>query len=128
MGYCTDFSGSIDLPGLKEKDVKRLENILRRNFPHSSDEIRIEKNGSDECHVAIYGVWSNKNDEFQKFVMSIVRAFPKSATGWIDACGDERDDNWALEIGEGKVMFVTYELVVKDKTEMFDAKGGRHHD
>ncbi len=127
MGYCTDFSGSIDLPGLKDKDIKLLESILRRRFPSSSDEIKIEKD-EHGCNLAILGYWKNYNEEFQKFVMAIVRAFPKCATGWIDAQGEERDDNWALEISEGKIMFITYERVIKERTVYFDAKGGRHHD
>ncbi len=127
MGYYTDFTGSIDLPGLSKKDGKRLENILRRRFPESSDEIRIEKD-KDGYHLEIFANWKNYQEEFQKFVMAIVRAFPKYATGWIDACGEERDDNWALEIAEGKVLFITYQQIIKERTTYFDAKGGRHHD
>lgn len=127
MGYYTDFTGSIDLPGLSKKDGKRLENILRRRFPESSDEIRIEKD-KDGYRLEIFANWKNYQEEFQRFVMAIVRAFPKCATGWIDACGEERDDNWALEITEGKVMFVTYQQVIRDRSVYFDAKGGRHHD
>ena len=127
MGYCTDFTGSIDLPGLSEKDAKRLENILRTRFRDSSDEIRIEKD-ADGYRLEISASWKNYQEEFQRFVMAIVRAFPKRATGWIDACGEERDDNWALEISEGKIMFITYEQVIKGKMVYFDAKGGRHHD
>jgi len=127
MGYCTDFTGSIDLPGLSEKDAKRLKNILRTRFRDSSDEIRIEKD-ADGYRLEIFASWKNYQEEFQRFVMAIVRAFPKRATGWINACGEERDDNWALEISEGKIMFITYEQVIKEKTVYFDAKGGRHHD
>lgn len=127
MGYYTDFTGSIDLPGLPDKDAKRLENILRWRFPDSSEEIRIEKD-KDGYRLEIFANWKNYDEEFQKFVMAIVRAFPKCAVGWIDACGEERDDNWALEITEGKIMFITYEQVIKQRTVYFDAKGGRHHD
>lgn len=127
MGYYTDFTGSIDLPGLSEKDAKRLENIVRIRFLGSSDEIRIEKD-ADGYRLAIFANWKNYQEEFQRFVMAIVRAFPKCAVGWIDASGEERDDNWALEITEGKIMFITYEQVIKERTVYFDAKGGRHHD
>jgi len=127
MGYYTDFTGSIDLPRLSDKGAKRLENILRRRFPDSSDEIRIEKD-KDGYRLEIFANWKNYNEEFQRFVMAIVRAFPKCTTGWIDACGEERSDNWALEISEGKIMFITYEQVIKERTVYFDAKGGRHHD
>ena len=101
MGYRTDFTGGIDLPGLSEKDAKRLKNILRTRFRDSSDEIRIEKDADGYC-LEIFASWKNYQEEFQRFVMAIVRAFPKCATGWINACGEERDDNWALEISEGK--------------------------
>lgn len=121
MGYSTDFSGSIDLPGLKDKDIKRLENILRCHFPSSSDEIKIEKDERG-CRLDIFGYWKNYNEEFQKLVMVIVRVFPGCASGWIDACGEEPGDNWALEISEGKVMFITYEQVVKERTVYFDAR------
>lgn len=127
MGYYTDFTGSIKLPGLSEKDAKRLENIVRTRFLGSSDEIRIEKD-ADGYRLRIFANWKNYHEEFQRFVMAIVRAFPKCAVGWIDACGEERDDNWALKIGEGKIMFITYEQVIKERTVYFDAKGGRHHD
>ena len=127
MGYYTDFTGSIDLPGLSGKEGKRLENILRRRFPDFSNESRIEKN-KDGYHLEIFASWKNYHEEFQRFVMAIVRAFPKCAGGWINASGEERDDNWALEISKGKVMFITYEQVIKDTTVFFDAKGGRHHD
>ena len=59
---------------------------------------------------------------------AILKPAEKCAAGWIDASGEERDDNWALEISRGKVMFITYEQVIKDTTVFFDAKGGRHHD
>lgn len=127
MGYYTDFSGSIDLPDLKEKDLKRLENILKSRFPGSSDGVQIEKIATG-CRLAIWGNWKNYNGEFEKLVMAIVRAFPASVSGWIDAYGEERDDRWAVEVGQGKVMLVTYEEVIKERTVLFDAKGGRHHD
>lgn len=127
MGYYTDFSGSIDLPDLNEKDLKRLENILKSRFPDSSEEVRFEKTG-EGYRIAVWGNWKNYNDEIQKLVMAIVRAFPASVSGWIDAYGEERDDRWAVEVGQGKVMLVTYEEVIKERTVLFDAKGGRHHD
>ena len=58
MGYCTDFTGSIHLPGLSEKDAKRLGNILRTRFRDSSDEIRIEKD-KDGYRLEIFGGWEN---------------------------------------------------------------------
>ncbi|HOW87333.1 MAG TPA: hypothetical protein PKV84_01580 [Candidatus Omnitrophota bacterium] len=127
MGYYTDFNGSIDLPGLSEKDGKHLRNIVRRRFPDSSGEIRIEQD-KDGYRLEIFANWKNYHEEFQRFVMAIVRAFPKCASGWIDASGEERDDSWALEVGEGKVMFIGFERVAKDRAVYFDAKGGRHHD
>jgi len=127
MGYYTDFSGSIDLPDLTEKDGKRLGNIFHRHFPESPDGIRIEK-GKAGYRLVIFANWKNYHDEFQRFVMAVVRAFPKCATGWIDACGEDQDDQWALEIDEGQIMFITYEQVIKEKTIYFDFKGGRHHD
>lgn len=127
MGYYTDFTGSIDFPGLSGKNTKRIENIIRRRFPRSSNEIFV-KSDKTGCRIEIFANWKNYHEELQRFVMALVRAFPKCAVGWIDAAGEERDDNWALEVGKGKVLLITYEQVIKGKTIYFDAKGGRHHD
>ncbi len=127
MGYYTDFTGSIDLPGISEKDTQHLENIIRRHFRNAESGIRLEKN-KDGCSLEFFANWKNYNEEFQRFVMAVVRAFPKAAAGRIDACGEDRDDNWALEVGGGKVIYISYEQVAKDRTVYFDAKGGRHHD
>ena len=127
MGYYTDFTGSIDLPGLSGKDGKRLNNILRKRFSGSLDEIRIKKDQGG-YRLEFFVNWKNYHEEFQRFVMAVVRAFPEQATGWIDASGEERDDNWALKIDKGKVLLITYEQVIKEETVYFDAKGGRHHD
>lgn len=124
MGYYTDFAGCIELPGLKKKEIKRLENILKRRYPDFSGAIQIDKD--EHCvRLDVWGNWKNYHEEFERLVMLIVRAFPKAASGWIDASGEERDDNWALEIGKGKVSMITYEQIEKDRAVIFSAKGGR---
>ena len=127
MGYYTDFSGSIDMDDLKEKDLKRFNHILRSRFPGWRNEVKIEKT-KEGLHISVFGNWKNYHEELEKFAMAIVRAFPGHVQGWIDASGEDRDDNWALEIAKGKVIYVAYEQAIKNKTVLFDSKKGRHHD
>lgn len=120
MGYLTDFSGSIIFRGLKETDIKKLKNILHNHGSGISDqfEVKIEDEG---IRIEVWSSWKNYEEEMEKVVTALVRAYPKIAMGRIDATGEERDDTWAIEIGEGRVKRIRFEMVEAGEDLLFDA-------
>ena len=126
MGYMTDFSGALELPGLKESDFAKLDSILTNHrCGLSPDEIILEKTDIG-YQIRICGVWKNYHEELENLVRAVVRRFPRAVSGRIEACGEDRSDNWALEASEGKVKLITYQLALASEVVIFDSKeGGR---
>lgn len=128
MGYLTDFSGTILFRSLKEADMKKLKNILHNHGSGVSDqfEIKLENEG---VKLEVWSSWKNYNEEMEKVVAALVKAYPKIAEGRIDATGEERDDTWAIEIGEGRVTRIQFEMVPAGEVVLFDAclkkRGGK---
>jgi hypothetical protein len=122
MGYYTDFSGTVEIAGLGERDRKRLENILHNHGRFlTREEIKVEKTANGYA-IHVWGSWKNYDGELEKLVQGIVRAYPDSATGRIDAAGEERDDTWALEVADGKVRRLIFEQVISGQELLFDVK------
>ncbi|GEM_PF-3347582 len=128
MGYLTDFSGSIVLQGLKEADLKKLKDVLHNHSFGISDEFQIET-ANEGIKLRICGSWKNYDEEMEKIIQAIIRAYPAIAKGWIDAAGEERDDTWALEIEKGRVRRIRFETVRGSEEILFDAhtekRGGK---
>lgn len=127
MGYQTYFSGTIVFGGLKKEDIKKLKNLIHNHAGGLAYAFEIQATDNGFA-VTVSGEWKNYDEEMEKVLKGFVRAFPRAAEGWIDAQGDERDDNWALEIKKGILRKIVYELTEGSSEVLFNAKGETEND
>lgn len=120
MGYDTSFKGNVSFKlniSLEEENkTHETEGILEQMLEDNGlDNWSIGYEfGQEEVDINIYDSWKNHNDELEHFLYKLVNKYP-DAEGWIDCRGDEEDDIWAIEVKDGRVEIISYELTEKDR-------------
>ena len=126
MGYDTSFEGNItfklNIPLEEEVKTHETDAILEQMLKNSElGKWALEYEFSKEqVDIRISGSWKNYDDELQQFLNKLVNKYP-DAEGWIECRGEEDYDIWAIEVKDGRVEIIFYELTEKNR-EVWEPK------
>jgi len=117
MGYHTNFDGSVIInlkPNQDYDQVSKRINELLKISGLAGMEIFLQPDSENNIEIRIIDSWKNYDDDLEHFLFQIISEFPQ-AKGYIDCNGEEVDDRWAIEVKEGQVEIIEFELTEKSR-------------